>query len=139
MWRQRGVPRQLLWLQKNPRDDGRAGRPADRNGPPVSGCALCRHVAQSAPLRGYQGTGGRFLCRCRGGSYLAGLPDLCGGVVLTEKICAGWLILGKKENLINNNFRLRMAQMQNLLSLDQFKNEDQIFDSAEEAIRSHGK
>lgn len=32
-----------------------------------------------------------------------------------------------------------MAQMQNLLSLDQFKNEDQIFDSAEEAIRSHGK
>lgn len=57
----------------------------------------------------------------------------------TEKICAGWLILGKKENLINSNFRLRMAQMQNLLSLDQFKNEDQIFDSAEDAINSHAK
>ena len=32
----------------------------------------------------------------------------------TQKVCAGWLILGKKEELIFNNFRLRLAVAQGL-------------------------
>ena len=54
-----------------------------------------------------------------------------------EKICAGWLILGKKENIVFNNLPLRLAAMTNRLSLDQFKDEDVIFDSIEEAIKAH--
>lgn len=54
-----------------------------------------------------------------------------------EKICAGWLILGKKEGLILNNYRLRIALLQGLLSFDQFKNEDQIYDTVADAVNAH--
>lgn len=54
-----------------------------------------------------------------------------------EKICAGWLILGKKEGIIFNNFPLRLAAMNKQLSLDQFKDEDAVFDSVDEAIKAH--
>lgn len=63
--------------------------------------------------------------------------DLQNAMMNTEKICAGWLILGKKENLILNNFRLRLALMNNNLSMHQFKNENQIFDTLDEAIYTH--
>ncbi|EPL0898375.1 hypothetical protein [Acinetobacter lwoffii] len=54
-----------------------------------------------------------------------------------EKVCAGWLILGKKENIIFNNFRLRVAAMEGLLNIDEFKNEEDVFESVEEAIKGH--
>ncbi|MGX8046783.1 hypothetical protein ACWTWS_19930 (plasmid) [Acinetobacter baumannii] len=55
----------------------------------------------------------------------------------SEKVCAGWLILGKKEQIINNNFPLRLAQMQGLLQLNDLTREDEIYDSIEQAIEDH--
>lgn len=63
--------------KKNPRHDGKKQRPADRNGKTLSGRALRRHVAQSAQVRGLAADGDGFFGRCRGGPYMAGLPDLC--------------------------------------------------------------
>ncbi|NLZ23939.1 hypothetical protein HB371_18385 [Acinetobacter baumannii] len=55
----------------------------------------------------------------------------------SEKVCAGWLILGKKEQIINNNFPLRLAQMQGLLQLNELIREDEIYDSIEQAVSDH--
>jgi len=55
----------------------------------------------------------------------------------SEKVCAGWLILGKKEQIINNNFPLRLAQMQGLLRLNELTREEEIYDSIEQAISDH--
>lgn len=54
-----------------------------------------------------------------------------------EKICAGWLILGKKEGIVFNNFLLRLAAMRGQLSLDELKDEGAVFDSINDAIKSH--
>jgi len=54
-----------------------------------------------------------------------------------EKICAGWLILGKKAGIVFNNFPLRFAAMRGELNLDLLKNEEDVFDSIEDAIKAH--
>ena len=58
---------------------------------------------------------------------------------VNEMYCAGMLILGKKENMIFNNFPLRFAVAKGLLDLDQFKDEHQVYDSIEQAMKSHAK
>ena len=57
----------------------------------------------------------------------------------SEKICAGWMILAKKEKIILNNFRIRLALMTGQLTLDQFKNEELIYENEAEAIYAHSK
>ena len=54
-----------------------------------------------------------------------------------EMYCAGMLILVKKEGMIFNNFPLRYAVGTGLLDLEQFKNEDQVYDSIADAISAH--
>ena len=54
-----------------------------------------------------------------------------------EKICAGWLIIGKKEGVLFNNFRIRIAAMTNQFDPNQLCNEDNIYDSVAQAIDCH--
>lgn len=54
-----------------------------------------------------------------------------------EMYCAGMLILAKKAGFIMNNRALRYALSENLLDLDQFVDEDEIYDSVEEAAQAH--
>ncbi|MCM1964112.1 hypothetical protein NCY62_19100 (plasmid) [Acinetobacter pittii] len=57
----------------------------------------------------------------------------------SEKICAGWMILAKKEKIILNNFRIRLALMIGQLTLDQFKNEELIYENEAEALYAHSQ
>ena len=53
-----------------------------------------------------------------------------------HKICAGWLIFSKKTEILNNNFPIRLALMSGKLNPNEFINEDQVFDSIEEAMNA---
>lgn len=55
------------------------------------------------------------------------------------KICAGWLILAKKTNILNNNFLMRLAQMSGDLNTNAFVAEDKVFDTIQETIEAHKK
>lgn len=53
--------------------------------------------------------------------------------------CAGALILLEKENATRNNFLLRIAfGISKSLKLDELKNQELVFDSAEDFIIHHG-
>lgn len=54
-----------------------------------------------------------------------------------EMYCAGMLILAKKAGFLMNNRALRYAVAQDLLDLNQFVDENEVFDSVEEALESH--
>ena len=54
-----------------------------------------------------------------------------------ESACAGWLILAKKEKVLFNNFRIRLAAMSKEFDPDQLKNEDLVFNSISDARIAH--
>lgn len=56
-----------------------------------------------------------------------------------ESACAGWLILAKKEQVLFNNFRIRLAAMRNKFKPDQFRKEDLVFDTIEDARKAHDR
>lgn len=56
-----------------------------------------------------------------------------------EMYCAGMLILVKKEGMLFNNFPLRYAVGSGLLDINQFKDEDQVYDSIADAIFAHSQ
>lgn len=47
--------------------------------------------------------------------------------------------LSKKEKIILNNFRIRLALMTGQLTLDQFKNEEQIYENVADAVHAHSQ
>jgi hypothetical protein len=49
------------------------------------------------------------------------------------------MILAKKEKIILNNFRIRLALMSGQLTLDQFKNEELIYENEAEALYAHSQ
>lgn len=57
--------------------------------------------------------------------------------VKDEMYCAGMLILAKKSGFIFNNRALRYAVSQNLLDLNQFIDEHEVYDSIEDAAAAH--
>lgn len=56
-----------------------------------------------------------------------------------ESACAGWLILAKKEKVLFNNFRIRLAAMSKEFDPDQLKNEDLVFNSISDARIAHNR
>ncbi len=56
-----------------------------------------------------------------------------------EMYCAGILILAKKADFIMNNRALRYAVASGLLDLDKFIDEDEVYDSVEQAAEAHRK
>lgn len=56
-----------------------------------------------------------------------------------ESVCAGWLILAKKEQVLFNNFRIRLAAMSQQFDPNQLKNEDSVFNSISDARNAHNR
>lgn len=54
-----------------------------------------------------------------------------------EMMCAGMMILAKKEGFVFNNRALRFAVISGILNLDQYKDEDQVYDTIEQAVQAH--
>lgn len=54
-----------------------------------------------------------------------------------EMYCAGMLILAKKSGFLMNNRALRYAVTSNLLNPDKFIDEDEVYDSIEQAVEAH--
>lgn len=56
-----------------------------------------------------------------------------------EMYCAGMLILAKKSGFIMNNRALRFAVASGMLDLNKFVDEDEVYDSVEQAVEAHSK
>lgn len=56
-----------------------------------------------------------------------------------EMYCAGAVILAKKTGILFNNAALRYAVGSGLLDLNQYIDEDGVFDSVEEAVNYHSR
>lgn len=54
-----------------------------------------------------------------------------------EMYCAGMLILAKKSGFLMNNRALRYAVASNLLDPNKFIDEDEVYDSVEQAVEAH--
>lgn len=56
-----------------------------------------------------------------------------------EMMCAGMMILAKKEGFAFNNRVIRFAAMSGLLNMDQYRDEDEVYDSVDQAVEAHRK
>jgi hypothetical protein len=57
----------------------------------------------------------------------------------SEMMCAGMMILAKKEGFAFNNRAIRFAAMSGILDMDQYKDEHEVYDSIQEAVEAHEK
>lgn len=56
-----------------------------------------------------------------------------------EMMCAGMMILAKKEEFAFNNRIIRFAAMRGILDMNQYKDEDEVYDSIDQALKAHQK